>query len=120
MDFYRGVEKWYLIGLIRQKSLVQFQPPQPKRFVRSSQTTNKHQTDCKDRAVPELVTGYFFCWPLAQLVEHCTLTANVARSSRAGSAQYFLGVAHLVERVLWEHEARGSSPLTETIFQRGV
>ena len=28
----------------------------------------------------------------------------------------FLGVAHLVERVLWEHEARGSSPLTETIL----
>jgi hypothetical protein len=28
----------------------------------------------------------------------------------------FLGVAQLAERVLWEHEARGSRPLTETIF----
>lgn len=26
------------------------------------------------------------------------------------------GVAQLVERVLWEHEAAGSSPVTPTIF----
>ena len=29
--------------------------------------------------------------------------------------QYFRGVAQLVARVLWEHDAAGSSPVTPTI-----
>lgn len=28
----------------------------------------------------------------------------------------YLGVAQLVERVLWEHEAEGSSPSTQTMI----
>jgi hypothetical protein len=34
--------------------------------------------------------------------------------------QDHLGVAQLVERVLWEHEAAGSRPVTETTIFGGV
>jgi hypothetical protein len=39
---------------------------------------------------------------------------------QSSSDNQHLGVAHLEERVLWEHEVAGSSPVTETVESRGM
>ena len=54
------------------------------------------------------------CTPLriCQVVRHGTLTPAFAGSSPASSA--FLGVAQLEARVIWDHQATGSSPVAQT------
>ena len=76
------------------------------------------ETGCKDWATLALVTGVF--WKIGAGVMQRLAKSWSVTSRRFESCilrQFtFLGVAQLVERVLWEHEARGSRPLTETIF----
>jgi hypothetical protein len=97
--FFAGYSSWKIAGLISQRARVRVALPQPRLYLLRSSSGEDTGLSTQVRGFDSRTKHHYFRG-LVQLKEHRTLTANVAGSSPASSANFFGALTHWLSTCL--------------------